>query len=234
MFKKYTSIALLLFSIISFSQTSISDYQYALVPSKFKFLNDKNKYRLNATLKIFFEQKGYKTFLDDENQPEDFVKNNCNKIYVDLEENNTIFSTKLTVVIKDCKNAILLTSEMGTSRQKELSLAYNEALLTALKSINKFSYQSKSSPVPNPDLVVKTNANNGITVYSEMQSVKNGFNFLNKETKAVLSLYKTSSPYSFIAKSNNKNGIVFQKGEDWYFEYYQEDQLVSEKIDLKF
>ena len=135
---------LLLISSLTFAQPSLNDYEYAILPVKFKFQKEKNQYRINSTTKAFFEQKGLKVFYDDAVLSQDLANNNCNKVYISIEENNNMFTTKLTVSVKDCQNNALLTSNQGTSKIKEYASAYNEALQIALKSIQNFNYQYKA------------------------------------------------------------------------------------------
>lgn len=236
--KIYTFI-LFLVSSLTFAQASLNDYQYAILPSKFKFQKEKNQYRINATTKAFFEQKGLKVFYDDEVLSQDLANNNCSKVYINIDENNNMFTTKLIVSVIDCQNNALLTSKEGSSRIKEYAPAYNEALQIALKSIQDFIYQYKAkTEQPNSAIITTSKAeaktDNSIQVYSEMQTSSNGFNFLHSKTKAVLNLMKTTNPNYFIAKSDNKMGIVFQKDQGWFFEYYINQKLISEQIELKF
>ena len=229
---------LLLISSLTFAQPSLNDYEYAILPAKFKFQKEKNQYRINSTTKAFFEQKGLKVFYDDAVLSQDLANNNCNKVYISIEENNNMFTTKLTVSVKDCQNNALLTSNEGTSKIKEYALAYNEALQIALKSIQNFNYQYKAKTEKQKSVQItsktETKTDNSVQIYSEMKTTNNGFNFLHNQTKVVLSLLKTTSPNYFIAKSENKTGIVFKKDQSLFFEYYLNQKLVSEQIELKF
>jgi hypothetical protein len=231
---KNTIIIILLFiANFSFAQ-SLNEYQYAIIPAKCTFLNEDNQYRLNATTKAFFQQKGFITYYDNETLPDEIANNKCKAVFVNIQENNTMFSTKLKIVVMDCKNNILLTSQEGSTREKDLKIAYSEALLIALKSIQNMAYKYNDKALIQKSAIASEDVSGVSEVYSEMQTITNGFNFVNKETKAVLTLYKTSDSIIYIAKSNNKNGIVFQKNGNWVFEYYSNDKLVSERIELKF
>lgn len=225
-------------SSMTFAQSSINNYQYAILPVKFKFQKEKNQYRINATTKAFFEQKGLKVFYDDEVLSQELANNNCNKVYINVDENNNMFTTKLIITVKDCQNIALLTSKEGNSRIKEYGPAYNEALLMALNSIENFNYEykpaTKALSPTTTDTKTEVKTNNSVQVYSEMQTSNNGYNFLHNQSKAVLSLMKTTSPNYFIAKCDDKVGIVFQKDQGWFFEYYLNQKLVSEQIELKF
>jgi len=52
--------------------------------------------------------------------------------------------------------------------------------------------------------------------------------------KIVLTLLKTSAENYFIASNTTANGIVLKKNEDWFFEYYKDGKLISEKLLVKF
>ena len=127
--KKYI-VLFLLFSTVVFAQ-NVNDYKYALMPSKFSFLKEENQYNLNLITKMYLQKYGFESYYDNETFSADFASINCNKIFIDVLNNSTMFSTKLKVVIKDCKNNILATSDEGTSREKEYRVAYNEALRMA-------------------------------------------------------------------------------------------------------
>jgi hypothetical protein len=49
-----------------------------------------------------------------------------------------------------------------------------------------------------------------------------------------MKVYKTSNPASYMAKKGDLQGALVSKDNQWFFEYYQNDKLVSEKIDVKF
>jgi hypothetical protein len=240
--KKIVLFFAILLSGVSFSQ-SINDYKYAIVPDKFDFLKNNNEYNLNVLTKSYFEKIGMEAFLASDNLPLEAM-DKCNAVYISALQNNSTFVTKIRIVVKDCKGTVLATSEEATTREKDYAVAYTEVFRRALTSLDKLNYSyapkmvSKVVTPKPPQTPVTTTAtektDQSVEVYSEMQTITNGFNFLNKKTKAVLTLMKTTSSYNFIAKSEDKSGIIFQKEDNWFFEYYQNGKLVSEKIELKF
>jgi hypothetical protein len=241
--KKTLLFFALLFSTLSFSQ-SINNYKYAIIPNKFGFLKTENQYNLNVLTKSYFEKIGMQAYFSSDNLPLEAM-DKCNTVLVDAIENSSMFFTKVKIVVKDCKGTVLATSEEAGTREKEYATAYNEVFRKALISLDKLNYTFTPKTVlktttPKPVIPVTaaplpTDKSTQIAeVYSEMQTTNNGFNFLNKKTKAILNLMKTTSPYNFIAKSEDKLGIIFQKEDDWFFEYYQNGKLISEKIELKF
>ncbi len=231
--KKYIAL-FLMFSAGVFAQ-NINDYKYALVPTKFSFLKEENQYNLNLLTKMYLQKYGFETYYNNETAPDDFVNSNCNKIFVDIVNNSNMFTTKLKVVIKDCKNNILISSEEGASREKEYKVAYNEALRMAFDNFSvlkahKFQPSQKSlemigEPVTNQMFIKKYN----------VVATKNGFNLITADSDyKIFQIFKTSSIDVFIGNRDNVSGVLIKKTDNWFFEYYQNDKLVSEKVEVKF
>ena len=251
--KKVLFLILFLASSPCFAQ-SVNDYKYAIVPSKFEFLKDKDQYRLNTLTKMLLEKYGFVTYFDTDILPTEVAENNCNKVYVDVQNTGNMFSTKLIVVLKDCKNAILFTSLEGKSREKEYQVAYNQALREAFSSFDKLEYKfsgiqkGRSEEVANykmitKDSTLKIHENGIIIVESDLEfenilvaeTIKLGFLLIDPTTSTiVLKLYKTSNENVFIANSNSINGVVIKKGQEIFFEYYQDKQLISKKLNVTF
>jgi hypothetical protein len=66
------------------------------------------------------------------------------------------------------------------------------------------------------------------------QPTSYGYQLIDSEPKVVMKVYKTSNPNSFMAKKGDVQGALVSKDNQWFFEYYQNDKLISEKIDVKF
>jgi len=79
---------------------------------------------------------GFDTYMDNESYSTDFAQDNCNKVFIDVVNSSTMFTTKLSVVVKDCKNTILCISQEGKSNEKDYKLAYTLALREAFDSFN--------------------------------------------------------------------------------------------------
>jgi len=52
--------------------------------------------------------------------------------------------------------------------------------------------------------------------------------------KIVLTLLKTSEENYYIASNGTVNGIVLKENENWFFEYYKDGKLISDKLLVKF
>jgi hypothetical protein len=257
--KKYTFLLLLLFSVSAYAQNTINNYKYVMVPEKFSFLKQPNQYRLNALTKALLEDKGFTVYYENE-LPQEIANNKCSALLVDVLEKNGMFSTNLTLLLKDCQSNIVFKSKEGKSREKEFSVSYNLALRDAFTSLDETPYtyvpntQTKaqtvvSTPViaqpvaavpvvsqavsqPAAKVVPVVSENAAGTLYA--QATANGFQLIDTTPKIVLTLFKTSEPDYFIASNPSSSGIVFKKNGEWFFEYYKSNTLTSEKLLIKF
>ena len=242
--KKVLFLLLFLATSLSFSQ-SLNDYKYAIVPSKFEFIKEKDQYRLNTLTKLFMEKYGFITYFDTDILPNEVVENNCNKVYVDVKSNGNLFVTKLTVVLKDCKNAVVFTSFEGRSREKELQVAYNQALREAFSSFEKldYKYSGNSNVNSNVNSSVNNNSNNNsnvkVPILNQNLFAKplgaNLFQLLTNDTcipNLVLTIAKTNNPSIFIVEEAMRQGVVYKNNNDWIFDYYENEKLISEKLNI--
>ncbi|WP_316804761.1 hypothetical protein [Pedobacter nototheniae] len=252
--KKYIFICLLFISVASFAQSTINNYKYVIVPEKFSFLKETNQYNLNSLTKLVLEEKGFSVYYDNAQLPTEIANNKCDALVADLLEKNTMFTTNLTFILKDCKGNILFKSKEGKSREKEYKVSYNLALRDALSSLNeaKYAYSAtttasqQATPVPAVATVQTATATTNTVVQTPVEEVKpvdgtlyaqpvtNGYQLINTAPKIVLTLLKTSVPEYFIASNGTANGIVLKKNGNWFFEYYQNDKLTAEKLLIKF
>lgn len=234
---------------------SLDNYKYALVPSRFSIFKNDDQYRLNILTKLFMQKYGFETYLESDNQPLDFANTNCNKVFVDITQNNNLFVTKVKVVIKDCNGKIIASSEEGTSREKDLIIAYNDALrkaFNAFPAVINYKYTPNSTEALQEKGVVnnENNVPKGQEVITELpihavattepdkltlfaQPIQNGFQLIDSEPKVIYKIYRTSNVQVFIAFKDSNQGVLVAKNGQWYFEYYQNNQLVSEKVDVK-
>lgn len=232
---KKIAILLLFIGSGSFAQ-SVNDYQYVVVPSKFTFSNKKDEFRLNTLTKMLLIKYGFKAYLDSEQLPDEVADSNCKKLYADVESASGMLTTRVRVTLKDCKNKILFTSDQGSSREKDFSKAYNLAVREAFESFSALQY------VYTPNAAVataisKVEPENRATSTSATlfaQPVANGFQLVDSTPKVVMKIFKTSDANRFSAVKGELHGDLIAKNGEWFFEYYQNDQLVSEKIAVKF
>jgi len=250
-------VLFLLVTAVGFAQ-NLNGYQYAMVPSKFTFLKEENMYNLNLLTKMYLQKYGFETYYSNETAPDEFVNSNCNKIFIDVLENNNLFTTKLKVVVKDCKGTVLAVSEEGASREKDYRVAYNEALRLALDNFgilktHKFQPTEKSmgmigEPAQSTENIEKSDVlekglyskkevalNQMVKKTYNIVPIKNGFNLITPASDyKIFQIFKTSSKEVFIANRDNVFGVLIKKTDNWFFEYYDENVLKSEQIKVDF
>jgi len=244
--KVYALLVFTLFAIAGHSQTSLNNYKYVIVPERFNFSKEDNQYSLNSTTKLLLEQKGFTAFIGNKELPSTVAGNRCNALTAEVTQNNGLFVTRLTLLLKDCQGNIIFKSKEGKSREKEFPVAYNQALNDAFSSLNEVPYKYDSTiatqpqqaaapavaPLPVPAPVPSAAADITGTLYA--QATTNGYQLIDTTPKKVLGLLKTSMQDLFIAEGGVSNGIVFKKDGEWVFEYYKDNKLVSQKLAIKF
>ncbi|NMH29601.1 hypothetical protein [Flavobacterium silvaticum] len=245
-----TVFGLLLFAVVSAQvKPSLNQYKYAVVPAKFSFLKERDQYMLNTYTKMHLHKYGFEAYLDDEDMPMEAMGSKCGKVYVNLLEDNNMFTTKIIVQFKDCLGNILYTSEEGTSRIKEYPKAYREALSNAFKSFETAGYAYDGTKIPVTDAQL-TNAPKAATAVVSSQSVavpvvvdkntlfaqptENGYQLVDTTPSVVFKLQKTSSREVFMAQKGDVSGTLINKDGVWTFEFYKDGQLSTEQVKIKF
>jgi len=248
------------FILTSFSvcaQKTINNYKYVIVPAKFDFQKDTNQYSLNGLTSALLENKGF-TVYPDNNLPPEIANNKCLALMANVTAKNSMFTTGLTLTLKDCQGVVVFKSKDGKSREKEYETAYNMALRDAFSSLDQVPYnytETVSAPaqsvaavtpppaapakvVETPPAPVPAKATEPAAVQPAgtlyAQAIPNGYQLADTTPKIVLTILKTSVENYFIASNGTANGIVLKKDNDWFFEHYKDGKLVSEKLTVKF
>jgi len=239
--KKFLLFFAILYSGIGFAQ-SINDYKYVVVPGKFDWLSEENKFNLNSLTKMIFDKQGFETYYPSEKMPDELALDKCKALYADVLNDSGVLSTNIVIVLKDCTGKVVFKSMEGRSKQKTYQKAYYEALREASQSVNQLYYkytgkETVAKPAVQP-VPAAQQAATPVTVnnYNQLfaQPIANGYQLVDSSPKVILKIYKTSQQDSYTAVSETKNGVVFKRGNDWIFEYYNNDKLVSEKLNIKF
>ena len=139
------SIILSIFLVVTFAnelQAQLNDYKYIIVPKIFDGFKQENQYKTSTLVKYLFTKKGFNTVYDD-NLPEDLQANGCLGLFVNIENKSTMFTTKTTLVLKDCSNIVVFSTIQGKSKKKEYVPSYSEAIENAFLSFNTMTYNYK-------------------------------------------------------------------------------------------
>jgi len=276
--KRYILVLFLFLSFSGYSQNTINNYKYVIVPEKYSFLKQNDQYSLNSLTKYLLQDKGFTVYFDNNELPAEVANNKCRALSADLSEKGGMFTTSVTLILKDCQGNIVFKSKEGKSREKEYNVAYNMALRDAFSSLDQVPYayngstngvaaqpavatttavtptaeparQVAATTAPTTQVKAEVPATTGATtkiakttadittplagtLYA--QAIANGYQLIDTTPKIVLTLLKTSAENYYIASNATTNGIVLKKNQDWFFEYYKDGMLVSEKLQVKF
>ncbi|KAF2513014.1 hypothetical protein E0W72_00910 [Flavobacterium arcticum] len=226
----------LLLTFSAFSQKKLSDYKYMIVPERFEFQKATGEYNLNQLTKGIFEKKGFTVFLSSDILPENLAFDRCKLLYANVQEESSMFKTELTITVKDCSGKVLFATEKGVSKEKEIQRAYYEALREASRWVDTMVYDyngNTQAKVATNTAEFKTDANvDESTLFA--QPIKNGYQLVDSAPKVVLKMYKTSHPDYYIGITEGKNGMILKDDGNWFFEYYQDNELIIEKLNIKF
>lgn len=232
----------LLFVLFTYSfSIAQENYKYVIVPKKFSFFSNENEYNTSSMTKAFFEKEGFVVFYDTDEFPSELANNRCLALYVNALKKSNMFITKINFELKDCANKIIYTSIPGSSKEKEYQKSYNESFrmaLGAMKGQLNFRNTSKTivseaneKTVVTPVTIVNTNETKQKLTAVPMQ---NGYKLVDSVPTVIYELLATSIENVFTAKKGTITGTFLKKNSGWFFEYYQNDTLLSEKVEVKF
>lgn len=230
----------------------LNEYKYVIVPKKFGFFEEPDKYQLNSLTVFLFNKYGFEAFMEGETLPEDLKKNPCSALHADVLSDSGMFSmnTRVKVVLKNCTHQTLFESKEGRSKIKKYKFAYQEALRDAFSSVESLNhvYQKPSDNMARTEVsknktISKTPENpyeksgmenilfefNG-NDYQLVESNKNLIlkNVNSESTEA--NLYKTNTG-SFVFRSEKINGTAyFDENENLVVEYFDEVKGSMEKL----
>ncbi|MBC7747962.1 MAG: hypothetical protein H7Z76_05180 [Methylotenera sp.] len=228
----------------------VNEYKAVIVPLKYEFLKGENQYRLNTITKFNLNKAGFVSFYSNETIPGEY-SDRCDLLYADVVNDSGFLTTGLFITLKDCYGKIIFQSAVGKSKEKDYKNAYNEALAEAFKSVYELQYKYSGTRAKTQPAVVAAAATpvikemaavtelkpsptskEGTVLYA--QTTETGFQLIDNTPKVIMKLFKTSQANSFIAIRDTVQGSLILKDNQWYFEYYQNDKLISEKVAVKF
>jgi hypothetical protein len=232
----------LLFVLFTYSfSIAQENYKYVIVPKKFSFFSDENEYNTSSMTKAFFEKEGFVVYYDTDEFPSELASNRCLALYVNALKKSNMFVTKVNFELKDCANKVIYTSIQGSSKEKEYQKSYNESFrmaLGAMKGQLNFRNTSKTivseaneKTVVTPITIVNTNETKQKLTAVPIQ---NGYKLVDSVPTVIYELLATSIENVFTAKKGTITGTFLKKNSGWFFEYYQNDTLLSEKVEVKF
>ncbi|MBP2283193.1 hypothetical protein H4V97_001511 [Flavobacterium sp. CG_23.5] len=245
--KKRILLLLLFVASYGFSQ-SVNDYQGVVIPLKFDFMKTDNQYRLATLSKFNLNKAGFEAFYTNEAVSKDY-NDRCSLLYLDVIKENAFLATKLYIILNDCNGKVVYKSQSAYTKEKDTQLAYTEVLNKAFQGIYALQYKYNGTNTSNKvadapvvsQVIMPTTVLNGSknveNVTSNLlyaQQTSNGFQLIDSTPKVIMKVFKTSSTNCYIAVKGNVQGVLLAKENQWFFEYYQNDKLISEEIEVKF
>lgn len=207
--KKLLFVAFMVFGIaLGFSQTSLNDYKYIIVPTKYDFLREADKYQTNSLTKFLFNKYGFEAIMDNEEFPQDLASNRCLGLFSDVKKLKGLLKTKLQITLRDCNNKEVFKSQIGETREKEYEKAYNLALRDAFTSFEAINYVY----TPNNAVLAQATTTPAVANSSEDNSTKEEIAALKKEIES-LKKEKEETAVVVVEEKPKKEEVVEAKQE---------------------
>lgn len=201
---------LILAHFTSFSQNSVNDYKYIIIPNRFDFLKEKDQYQINSIAKFLFNKYGYTAFMQDEKLPEDLYSNKCLGLTADVVKQSAFLQTKLRIDLIDCNGNIIESSKIGQTREKEYAKAYNIALRNAFETFQYSGYKYK----PNAEILAKSTSNatssSNVNEQEEITRLKEEIKSL-KDDKVEATAVIPATTAVVVSKEINKEEVPKEK-----------------------
>nr|WP_297785097.1 hypothetical protein [uncultured Allomuricauda sp.] len=179
----------------------LNNYKYIVVPKKFNAFKSENQYQTSTLVKYYFVENGFNVVYDDA-LPIDLVNNGCLGLTTDLIDESSMFTTKVSIALKDCNNKEVFRSIQGTSKLKDYNETYREAIANAFVSFTGMNYKYE----PKKD-EVKESAPVTISFKDDVKSVpeKSKEHVVEQKATKEEQVYKAIEPKpTSIVKSDEK------------------------------
>ncbi|MDO1499787.1 hypothetical protein Q2T40_06560 [Winogradskyella maritima] len=230
--KKIILIAICLLSVKGFSQKSINDYQYLILPLQYDFLKGKDQYRLNSLTRYLFKEEGFTVFFDEEQLPEDLFKDRCKAMYGNVKKvKGGFLKTNLQIEIKDCFGNLIVESDLGSTKEKQFDKAYAIALKKAFETLKYLEYRYE--PRVAEDVVVNSTtaseATNAEAKEAELKRLQKEVEELKLEKEKVAKEEAEAKKQAEL-KANKEQDQAKKKMDDLRREA---EMIVEEKQDVK-
>ncbi|WP_310594274.1 hypothetical protein [Flavobacterium sp.] len=238
-------LAFVLLTSFCFAQNS-NNYKAVIVPLKFDFIRTNNQYRLCTMSKANLVNAGFTVFYANEILPKEY-NDRCELLYYDIVKENAFLATKFHIELKDCSGNLIYKSDTGYTKEKDTELAYSKALDEAFVSVKNLHYKYEKLNVATPVVTLKEEVvpvvasavstpviqkSDSNLVYA--QATATGYQLVDASPKVIFKLYVTSKSDVYLATKGTIQGAFIQKDKEWFFEYYENEKLVSEKVAVKF
>lgn len=257
----------LIFSFISISlfgqEANLNKYKYVIVNDQFEFVRKVDGYQTSSLTQFLFNKKGFSSYIENQEMPEDLMNNRCKALFVDVKDDSGLLRTKLYIELKDCNGQLLYTSPRGSSKLKSYEKAYRVAIRQAFESIQKIPYVYTETPIEKKKIISKpvvkkeqekkkiekkpvivtTKVKTKYTEKKDSPISKDIERLYAQETPNGYQLVNTKPEVVFVLLITSdpdkfiikdKNGTLVKEGDIWKAEYYESGKLLTKKYKVKF
>ena len=224
----------ILFLVVLLPLTLVA--QTVIVPNRYAFQKEDNQYQLNMLTKFLLEKQGFKVYMENE-APAELLQNPCDALKADVKNESNMMTSKVQLLLTDCTNKAVFTSQIGKSREKEFKKSYQEALRNALSGAElatfKAAYQvpsvaSKPSATTAVPELTSTAApiSEPLILFLYAKPTNTGYELFDKKTNQLeFKLRKLNTPDVFLAfdVEEQKYGVLEKDGSTFYkFTFYKQ------------
>ena len=261
--KTYLFLLVLTATMSSWAQLSINNYKYISVPDKFDFLKSKDQYQLNSLTEFLLKKNEFTVLNKSDNYPMDLAQNNCLLLSANVVKIKGLLATKLQLILTDCRDKVVFSSEIGKSKLKDYQKAYHEALRNVF-ALSEFNYTYVEAnptdvlPTPTPPqtpevMPIEPASEISSKVIEEKEEVKE-----KEETVAIVELVsyliikQTNSGYDFLDSTSKtvkysvhatlfdnvyiidgEEGIIYKRGQSWVRESIENGKTTIEALNIQ-
>lgn len=213
---------------------SQENYRFAVINSKFSFVKSVDGYQTSSLTKFLFTKRGFKSYLNNEDFPQELIENRCDAIFVDVKDESGFLNVKSKIIIKDCNGKILQESGLGVSRLKDYKRAYNQSIRGALKTMKKFSFTKTKPNILKRKKEIQSNNNvttNNLEIL-DAYKVQDEFLLFNAKKELLFKVVPTNKKELYIIE--DPKGIMKKQGNYWLLEFTKEGKQISKKYRVNF
>ena len=83
-------------------EKKVNNYKFIVVPDKFDFLNQRDKYKTSSLTKFLLKKNGFTVVLNSEQYPKDLINNPCSALNALVLDKSSMFKVKVIIELRDC------------------------------------------------------------------------------------------------------------------------------------
>jgi len=130
--KKLFLLAAFGFLALGVHAQSLTTVKNIQIKGMYDFQDEFNEYRMNSFLKYKLEEYGFTVYYDKQAVPAEVEADPCKELKCVVERGKSMFSTKLTIKLLNCKGETVFMA-YGESKIKKRDKSYVDAVKNALE-----------------------------------------------------------------------------------------------------